>query len=275
MAAFPRHRPRRRESSPPTRALHPLSPGGHPRRDRRSEARLRSRPGHGPRAILRRNQSQLRDIVIRFAGQLIRGLRDRGVIPCGKHFPGHGDTAQDSHLELPVVKKSRQSLHDVELPPFIFACGSRIECLMTAHVLYAALDPAYPATLSEAVVGSLLREEMGYQGVVFADDLEMKAISKNFAPEEAVSRAVDAGLDVLLFCHNRESAVRAFEFLYQQAEKNARTKARIEESYQRIRKLKTRYLKSFKGMGEDLLMEHVGITSHQKLADEIIKAGEH
>lgn len=215
------------------------------------------------------------DLVIRMAGPLIRGLKEGGIIPCGKHFPGHGDTAQDSHLELPVVDKEPDSLKAVELPPFIFACQNQIESLMTAHVLYPSLDSAYPATLSEAIVGNLLREELGYQGVVFGDDLEMQAISKNYALEEALALSVEAGVDMLLFCHETENAVRALDFLCREAEKNAQTKARIEESYQRIKRLKQRYLKSSKGKGKDLLTDHIGITSHQKLAEKIIKAGEH
>ena len=205
---------------------------------------------------------------------IIEGLREGWIIPCGKHFPGHGDTTKDSHLELPVVEKDVTALRAVELPPFVRACRNQIESLMTAHVLYPSLDPDYPATLSEAIVGKLLRKDLGYQGVVFGDDLEMTAISKSYSLEEAVKRTIHAGVDVLLFCHQQESAVRAFDFLYQQTEKNAQTKARIQEIYQRIQKLKQRYLKSFKGTGEDLLTRHIGITGHQKLAEEIIKKGE-
>lgn len=203
---------------------------------------------------------------------IIEGLREGGVIPCGKHFPGHGDTAQDSHLELPVVKKERALLESGELPPFVHACRNQVESLMTAHVLYPSLDSAFPATLSEKIIGKLLREELGYQGVVFADDLEMKAISKNYPLADSVPRAVHAGIDVLLFCHQQEKAVEAFEFLYREAEREPKLKKRVEESYDRIRKLKQQHLKSFRGMSEDPLTERVGITSHQKLAEEIVKA---
>jgi len=206
---------------------------------------------------------------------IVEGLRDGGVISCGKHFPGHGETAKDSHLELPVVAKDQTALKGVELPPFAHACRNRIESLMTAHVLYPALDPAHPATLSKAIIGKLLRQKMGYDGVVFSDDLEMKAICKNYPVEEAVALGIHAGLDVLLFCHQQEGAIKAFEFLWQAAEKKEQTKTIVEESYQRIRKLKQRYLKSFTGVGEDLLTEHLGITSHQKLVEEIIKATKH
>ncbi len=210
--------------------------------------------------------------VAALGGAIIEGLRDGGIIPCGKHFPGHGDTTKDSHLELPVVEKDLTALRAVELPPFVRACRNQIESLMTAHVLYPSLDRNYPATLSEIIIGGLLREELGYQGVVFSDDLEMEAISKNFSLAEAVSRSVRAGVDVLLFCHSTELAIQGFEHLCRETEQTEPMKARVEESYQRIQKLKERYLKTFTGVGEDLLTEHIGITSHQKLAEEIIKA---
>jgi beta-N-acetylhexosaminidase len=206
---------------------------------------------------------------------MIEGLREGGVIPCAKHFPGHGDTAQDSHLELPVVQKDVAALKETELRPFVHACGNGVESLMSAHVLYPALDPVYPATLSEAIIGKLLRRELGYQGVVFADDLEMKAISKTFSLEESVSRAVYAGVDVLLFCQQPEKAAEALEFLCRASEREPRLQSRVEESYRRINRLKERYLRTFLGVHEDLLTDHIGITSHQKLAEEIIKAGEH
>jgi len=206
---------------------------------------------------------------------IIRGLRDGGIIPCGKHFPGHGETAKDSHLELPVVAKDQAALKGVELPPFVHACQNQIESLMTAHVLYPTLDPAHPATLSKAIIGKLLRQQMGYGGVIFGDDLEMQAISKNYPLEEAVFRAVHAGVDVLLFCHQLESAVEALEFLCRESEREPKLKRRVEGSYQKIKRLKERYLRSFTGVGEDLLTEHIGITSHQILGEEIIEAGEH
>ena len=206
---------------------------------------------------------------------IIEGLRDGGIIPCGKHFPGHGDTTKDSHLELPVVEKSLTALRAVELPPFVRACRNQIESLMTAHVLYPSLDRDYPATLSQAIIGRFLREEIGYQGVVFGDDLEMNAISKNFSLAEAVLRSVRAGVDVLLFCHSTELAIQGFEHLCHTTEQEDQIKAQVEESYQRIQKLKERYLKTFTGVGEDLLTEHIGITSHQKITEEINEAGDH
>ncbi len=200
---------------------------------------------------------------------ITRGLRDGGIIPCGKHFPGHGDTAKDSHLELPVVAKDQAALKGVELPPFVHACRNRIESLMTAHVLYPTLDPAHPATLSKAIIGKLLRQKMGYDGVVFSDDLEMKAICKNYPVEEAVALGIHAGLDVLLFCHETENAVRALEFLCREVEKKKQIKAQAEASYRRIQKLKERYLKTFTGAGEEKLEKFIGLPLHREIVDEI------
>ena len=200
---------------------------------------------------------------------IIQGLREGGIIPCGKHFPGHGDTVQDSHLELPVVEKNVAALQTVEFPPFIQACRNEVESLMTAHVLYPSLDPTYPATLSRTIVGNLLREELGYQGVVFGDDLEMKAISKNYSPSDAASRTVQAGVDVLMFCREIERAIEAFDFLCREVEKKGQLKARVEESNQRIATLKQRYLKSFTGAGEEELENFIGLPSHQEIAGEI------
>ena len=200
---------------------------------------------------------------------IIEGLREGGVIACGKHFPGHGDTAQDSHLELPVVEKNIAALKEVELLPFIHACRNQVESLMTAHVLYPALDSVFPATLSEKIIGKLLREELGYQGVVFGDDLGMKAISKNYPLEESVSRAVHAGVDMLLFCHQQEKAVEALEFLCGESEREPKLERRVEESYQRIKRLKGRYLRSFTGVGEEQLKNCIGAPHHRAIADEI------
>ena len=195
-----------------------------------------------------------------------RGLCDGGVIPCGKHFPGHGDTGEDSHIALPVVEKSLDELKAVELAPFVRACADQMEALMTAHVLYRALDPDLPATLSGRIVTALLRHQLGYDGVVFSDDLEMKAISANFAPEEAAALALRADVDVVLFCHDLAKAVEVFEFLGDEAEKDPPLRAQIEKSYWRITDLKRRYLKGF--TGKDDIVARLKAMHHDRLVDE-------
>lgn len=196
------------------------------------------------------------------------GLRDGGTIPCGKHFPGHGDTDKDSHNELPTVSKTLDELKAVELPPFAHACRNRIESLMTAHVLYPGLDPNLPATLSKPIVTGLLRHQLGYDGVVFSDDLEMKAIADNYGVEEATAGAVRAGVDVLLFCHQVDKAVKAFEFLCAEAANDAVVRARVEDSFRRTTELKRRYVKDFTGVAENQIVARLVELNHGRLVSE-------
>jgi beta-N-acetylhexosaminidase len=205
--------------------------------------------------------------VTRLGWEMVCGLRDGGVIPCVKHFPGHGDTAKDSHLELPVVKKTLEELRSTELPPFVHACRNQVEALMTAHVLYPALDASHPATLSAWIVGELLRGKLGYDGIVFSDDLEMKAIGENYSVEDAVGLGVLAGIDVLLFGHETEKAVAAFDFLCREAERDSELRARVEQSYRRIRSLKKRQLTDFDGAPREKLENLIG--PHGKIVAEI------
>jgi len=207
--------------------------------------------------------------VTRLGWEIVRGLREGGIIPCGKHLPGHGDTDKDSHLALPIVEKSLAELKAVELPPFVHACRQGIETLMTAHVLYRALDPEFPATLSERIVTGLLRQDLGYDGVVFGDDMEMKAIGANYGEEEAAGLAVRAGIDVLLICHELPRAMRIHEFLCAEAERDAAMRARVEESYRRIIQLKHRRLQAFTGADETEIAKRLASLDHRRIVDEI------
>jgi beta-N-acetylhexosaminidase len=182
--------------------------------------------------------------VIKIGTAWTQGLRDGGVIPCAKHFPGHGDTDRDSHLALPFVDRRLAELRSRELLPFAHAVRYQIESLMTAHVVFRFLDPDFPATLSSKIIGGFLRGELAYNGVVFGDDLEMRAVSDDYGEEEVIKLAVNAGLDILMFCHDRERAVRGFEFLCREAERDPRVRARVDESFERITKLKRRFSKT-------------------------------
>jgi beta-N-acetylhexosaminidase len=204
--------------------------------------------------------------VAQLGWSIVEGLRSGGVIPCGKHFPGHGDTSEDSHLELPVVARDEESLRRVELPPFAHACDKGVDALMTAHVLYPAWDRERPATLSQAIITGVLRHEFKYDGVVFTDDLEMKAISQDYGLEDAALLAVEAGADVLLFCHDLTQAMQAFERVLRRAEADARFHQRVEESYSRISNLKRRYLKS---LAPQNAFDQLDLDSHREVAAEI------
>ncbi|MCC6647306.1 MAG: beta-N-acetylhexosaminidase [Polyangiaceae bacterium] len=154
----------------------------------------------------------------------------RHVLGCGKHFPGHGDTDTDSHLALPRVTHGAARLDEIELVPFAAAARARVATLMTAHVVVDALDPGVPATLSRTIVHELLRERLGYQGVVFSDDLEMAAIAAHFDLRDAAIAAIAAGCDALLICKREELAEEVHDALVREAERSVAFRARCEEA---------------------------------------------
>lgn len=136
-------------------------------------------------------------LVGEFGLAALHGYRTTGVIATGKHFPGHGDTDTDSHLGLPTVRHDRRRLAEIELAPFEAAIRAGIPALMTAHIIFTALD-VQPATLSPAILIELLRRELGFEGLIFTDALEMQAIAARYTPSEAALRSKAAGADVLL-----------------------------------------------------------------------------
>jgi beta-N-acetylhexosaminidase len=140
------------------------------------------------------------EAVIAAALPFMRALEAEGVIACGKHFPGHGDTATDSHYELPVIERSVEDLRARELLPFAAAIEAGLSVVMTSHILFPALDAAEPATLSRPIMAELLRREMGFSGVIVTDDIGMRAVSKMFDAPSAPARALNAGVDILTVC---------------------------------------------------------------------------
>jgi len=180
----------------------------------------------------------------RIAGAFLVGHWTAGVIPCGKHFPGHGDTDTDSHLELPVLNHAPERLEEIELVPFRKMIEADISMLMTAHIMVPALDTVHPATLSHAVMTRLLRDELGYDGVVITDDLEMKAVADSYDVESMIELSLRAGVDIFLICHTQEKWERAFEHLVRLSE-NELDRRRIFESANRVMRLKQSMLGSW------------------------------
>lgn len=197
----------------------------------------------------------------------IAGLQENKVVACGKHFPGHGDTATDSHKVLPVVEADLHRLQDTEFPPFQQAIRFGVATLMTAHVLYRALDPEAPATLSSAVIQRLLREEFRYDGVVFTDDLEMHAIIDHDGIGEAAVRAFVAGCDVLLICKDQERVMAAMQAMEKAVQDGRITQERLEQSLVRVARLKTHYLQPYKAVTISDARLIVGCRSHKVLLD--------
>ncbi len=208
--------------------------------------------------------------VSRMARAYIRGSRQGGVMATAKHFPGHGDTSTDSHLELPVIDADRARLDQIELPPFRAAIEEGVGGVMSAHIALPRLEPDnLPATLSSKILTGLLRNEMGFQGIVFTDALTMRGVSAHYPDGEAAVLAVKAGADVLLFPPDVEKAFNAIKAAVQSG---AITEERLNESVRRILNAKAR-LGLDKNRFTDLnqLDRVLGGKEHQTAARQIIE----
>jgi beta-N-acetylhexosaminidase len=135
-----------------------------------------------------------------------KGLVESGIVGCAKHFPGHGDTSTDSHIELPILNLTIEQLRERELIPFKALIEEQVPMMMTAHILFPKIDADVPATLSSRILHSLLREELNFEGVVVSDDLDMKAISDRFAQSGTVAQAFKAGCDLFIVSRNLPSS---------------------------------------------------------------------
>lgn len=171
---------------------------------------------------------------------LIRGLQGAGVAACAKHFPGHGDTHQDSHRTLPRLTHDLSRLRQVEFPPFEAAARAGVAGVMTAHVVFEALDPTLPATLSPLALEPL-RSELGFSGALISDDLEMAAITESWPLDEAAALAVTAGCDLLLVCHHAAEQSLAIEGLRRLAERDTAGRDRLLRAAARADELRRRW----------------------------------
>lgn len=188
-----------------------------------------------------RSYGESSDLVSEFCREAIHGYQDTGVIACAKHFPGHGDTTADSHLALPSVPYPRERLDAIELKPFKAAIEAGVSSIMTTHIMFPALDSDYPSTLSRRIITGLLRGEMGYDGVIATDSLEMKAIADNWGTPEACVLAIEAGVDIVLLTHTIESEYKARDLIVKAVKDGRISESRIDRSVERITALKQKY----------------------------------
>ena len=202
----------------------------------------------------------------KFGVAWIRGLQSAGLLACGKHFPGHGDTSKDSHVDLPIVAQPRDRLDRVELVPFRAAAAAGVATLMTAHVVYKALDPDRPATLSPAVC-TKLRQEIGFRGLLISDDLEMSAIAARMSVEDAAVQAVAAGCDALLICWSDDKQERAVEALVREADASPAFRARCEDAC--ARGLEVRRRSTARPLDGEGLAGAIGGAESRALASEM------
>src|SRR5688572_13851071 len=210
-------------------------------------------------------------MVARRGAAIIDELQRHGVAACGKHFPGHGDTSVDSHLELPLVEHPPDRIRRVECVPFAAAIRAGVAFIMTAHVLVPSLDEEKPATLSRRIVQGMLRDELGYPGVILSDDLEMKAIAKSYTVPDAAVQAIAAGCDGLLICSGDVNVQAAtLEALVRAVEQDVISYQRLEEALKRGRTAKERFLAAPVAMNQRAQLRHVlGCDEHQRIVDEM------
>ena len=208
-----------------------------------------------------------------FASAFIKGVEDGGALATAKHFPGHGDTAADSHIDLPVIPASRERLEHLELVPFRAAIAAGADAIMTGHLSVPALepDPNTPATLSQNILEGLLRNELGFHGLIVTDAMDMGGITVRYAPGEAAVRAVVAGADCLLMPPVPDAAFEALEG----AVRSGRiSKQRLDESVRRILQAKARLgLNKNRLMDVNALNHRFGSVAWQKEAQEISDRG--
>lgn len=205
------------------------------------------------------------DVVSELGLATVGGLQDNRVVACGKHFPGHGDTTSDSHKELPIVSATRERLERIEFPPFRHAVTNGVATMMTAHVVYQALDENRPATLSPSIIGRLLREELHYDGVVLTDDLEMHAIIDHYGIGDATIQAIQAGCDMPLICKDRDRIVAGLNAVDKAVADGDISAGRLAQSLARIRRLKERFLLPYRPVLISDAKLVVGCRSHKAL----------
>ncbi|KAJ6167078.1 Acyl-CoA N-acyltransferase [Penicillium chermesinum] len=181
------------------------------------------------------------DFVGRFASAAARGLREKNIIPSVKHFPGHGDTAVDSHYGLPVITKSRDELERCELIPFRRAVAEGIETVMTAHISLPSIDDKLPATLSPAAL-DILRKDMGYNGMIITDCLEMEGIKSTIGSEKGAVLSIKAGSDSVMMCHTFNVHVASINMVTEAVNSGEIEKSRFDEACRRVAAVKDKFL---------------------------------
>lgn len=179
--------------------------------------------------------------VITHGLRVMEGIKEEGILAVVKHFPGHGDTHIDSHIELPIIEKELDELKELELTPFKEAIKKGVDGIMVAHILFPKLDSEYPSTLSNKIIEGLLRNELGFEGLIFSDDMTMGAIVENFSIEEAAVKFLKAGGDVLLICHGYENHLKVIERIKEEILEGRLTEEEIDEKTYRIIKTKKKY----------------------------------
>ncbi len=210
------------------------------------------------------------EMVSKMASAMVRGFIANRMISCVKHYPGHGDTTVDSHLELPKMDVSWEELKEREVIPFQRAIKSKVDMIMTAHILNKSLDPIYPATLSYSTLTNGLRKELRYNKLIITDDMQMDAVAKYFGDDDMIALAINAGADIILY-RDEEQGRRAMDTAFKFLRDGRITEEQVEAAYARIKEVKERVLLPYDpGKIEDI-SKIVGCAEHQKVLEEVLE----
>ena len=201
-------------------------------------------------------------LVNKMAGSLAKGLEETGVIPTYKHFPGHGDTDVDSHVDLPIIEKNYEELKDLELQTFSYAVNNNAKLIMVGHIALPNITgDNTPASLSKVLITDILKKDLNYNGLVITDALNMKALTDNYTQEEIIVKAIEAGVDILLMPEDIEKSLECV--------KSNISEERINESVKKILMFKYSYLENYELLDKDFLgcKEHKDIISKIPVKD--------
>lgn len=217
-----------------------------------------------------RSVSPNHEMVSKISSALVRGYIKSGVIPCGKHFPGHGNTMVDSHEALPKESTTLEHLMEVELQPFKKAFRARLEMIMTGHILFENIDAENPVTLSSKFLKDILRDQLRYRHIVISDDLDMKALRNHYEVKDIPVRALQAGCDMLLYCNEFDTPGIGIEAVYRAIDDGKLNKAELEAKIKLVDTLKKDHLGSAEIMPFQEATKFIGHPDHLKLSKAIV-----
>ncbi len=204
------------------------------------------------------------EVVARLGKGQVRGLKGEGVVAVGKHFPGHGDTGKDSHIDLPMVPHTIERLDRIELLPFKKCIEDGLDAIMTSHILFPTLEEQnFPATLSKKILTELLREKLGFKGLILSDCMEMKAISDFYGTEKAAVMSIESGVNLICISHTLKKQVGAMEAVYEAVKSGILKEELIDERVSKVLEFKEKYnlnSKKTKELSEKELKEHSDYT---------------
>ncbi len=210
------------------------------------------------------------EMVSKLSSALVRGYLKSEIMSCVKHFPGHGNTLLDSHFDLPIESSDLNRLNEIELLPFKKAFKSRVDMVMTSHILFHNIDDKWPVTLSEIFLKKIIREECRYRGLIISDDLDMKALTNKYSTEDIAVRAIEAGVDMLLYCNEPLSPPLAIQAITRAVADGRIKEEQIKSIYEKIQSHKTESLTQADPEPWSEAKQWIGHSDHQKIAQAIL-----